>query len=58
MLQHDNLVPTMTCDESLQFYAAIILPPGTSKEVRAQRIRDTLKLVGLQDRQYGLVSSE
>jgi ABC-type multidrug transport system ATPase subunit len=48
----------MTCEESLHFYAAVILPPATSRAEKQRRIADVLRLVGLQDRAHALVRRE
>jgi hypothetical protein len=53
--QHDNFVPTMTADETVGFYAAVILPPSTSAQDRADRCRGVLQLMGLTAQRHTLV---
>ena len=45
--QFDVLHPRLTVRETLQFSAALRLPPGTSKELRRQAVRDTEELLSL-----------
>uniref|UniRef100_A0A7S4VRH1 ABC transporter domain-containing protein n=1 Tax=Alexandrium monilatum TaxID=311494 RepID=A0A7S4VRH1_9DINO len=49
--QEDNLVPTNTVLETMQFYADLTLPSSSSREQRQGAIRDRLMSVGLADRE-------
>ncbi|GMH36516.1 hypothetical protein BSKO_04384 [Bryopsis sp. KO-2023] len=45
--QEDNFIPTMTTLETLDFYARLVLPRGTSAKKRKQRVNEVLYMVGL-----------
>lgn len=46
-LQDDNFVPTMTAQETLGFYASVLLPRGTSRAARDARIQQVLAAMGI-----------
>lgn len=46
----------MTCDETLQFYAAVVLPDTCTRAQRRVRVHDVLAAVGLSNSSSTLVS--
>eukprot|EP00775_Hariotina_reticulata_P005626 gene5626-5865_t len=46
-MQEDNFVPTMTANETLSFYASVILPSSWSSSSKCERVLEVLDAVGL-----------
>lgn len=42
--QYDSFIPTMTTEETLSFYASLILPPDMNKEQRKRRVAEVRQL--------------
>ncbi len=49
-MQEDNFVATMTIEETMAFYADIILPSTWSKADRKARVGEVLAAMGLRHR--------
>jgi ABC-type multidrug transport system ATPase subunit len=56
--QFDNFLPMMSCLETLQFYAGIVLPRTWSSSKRAARIEEVLQEMGLAHARLTLVGGE
>lgn len=46
-LQEDTFIPTMSCQETLEFYAAMSLPQSASRAQKKARVAEALGAVGL-----------
>jgi ABC-type multidrug transport system ATPase subunit len=54
-LQADNFIPTMTTEETMHFYAAMILPRRMGAAARRQRAMEVLEVLGLSTHRKTLV---
>ena len=46
-VQTDNFIPTMTTEETMHFYAAMILPRRMGAAAKRQRAVEVLEVLGL-----------
>ena len=44
-VQEDTFIPTMTCNETLAFYAAVLLSGGSQQ--RRQQVKEVIREMGL-----------
>jgi hypothetical protein len=56
-LQADNFVPTMTTEETLAFFAALILPAHMGSADKAARVKEVLAALGLSHTAHTLVGA-
>jgi hypothetical protein len=56
-LQADNFVPTMTTEETLAFFAALMLPARMSGADKAARVKEVLAALGLSHTAHTLVGA-
>lgn len=55
--QEDTFIPTMSCQETLEFYAAMTLPQRMARTQRMARVAEALAAVGLSAAASTLVSA-